>query len=223
MGDLRPSERSGEQVADWFNGQSSELKRLAGSGRLLISQPGESDRITLSFQTDGETTRYRFRNRIGVEGGEMLVRPDSIVVLNRIDGVVQIFARNHPGLTPVGALSTLSLIDLFDFRLHAARIAGIMEDETHLEVTLQEGDRLVIDKENGQLRERHRADARAPYKRALFDLYSRFDDSLLPGRVTLYGQDGETRLTLLVRDWSPNPELPPLTLELPPDIRIERP
>lgn len=223
MGELRPSDLSAADVVKLTNGESPELERISGTGRLLISQPGGSDRISISFQALEDRALYEFRSRIGVDGGRLFVDEDSIQIWDKMENIVQIVSRENPNLTPLSSLATLSLPDLFQVRLMAGQIEQVREDETHLNVTLQSGATLIVEKATGTVLELHRTgEARALYDRAVFELHREQGAFRLPGKITIFGQGGETRLTLLLRNLTPNPDLPPLKLDLPSDIRIER-
>lgn len=223
MGELQSSDMSHQDLIRLIHGDAPELVRISGQGRLLISQPGGSDRISVDFYANQQRALYSFRNRIGVEGGEILVDQDSIRVWNKMESVLQIVSRENPGLTPLGALSTLPLTELFQVRLNPREIEKILEDDTHLNVVLKTGARLIVVKESGTVVERHQElESNALYDRAVFELHRESGSFRLPGKITIFGTDGETRLTLLVRESTPNSELPPLKLDLPAGIRTER-
>ncbi|MGM0505561.1 MAG: hypothetical protein ACQER4_00045 [Bacteroidota bacterium] len=223
MGELRRSDLSPQELVHLVHGETPELERISGEGRLFISQPGGSDRITVEFHADRERALFSFRNRIGIDGGEILVDQDSIRVWNKMDNLLQIVSRDNPGLTPLGALSTLPLTELFQVRLDSRDIEEILENDTHLDVQLQNGTRLIVTRQSGTVLELHKeSDPNALYDRAVYELHRESGSFRLPGKITIFGTDGETRLTLLIREATPNGELPPLQLDLPSGIRTER-
>ncbi|MEX1211844.1 MAG: hypothetical protein WEA36_03275 [Balneolaceae bacterium] len=223
MGELHESGMQPQELLELVHGDSPNLERISGEGRLLVSQPGGSDRITLEFHADQDRALFSFRNRIGVDGGELLVDRDSIRIWNKMENLLEIVSRNDPGLTPIGTLSTLPLPELFQVRLEARDIEEILEDDTYLNVGLRNGTRIIVAKRNGAVLELdHESNPDAHFERAVFDLHRESGPFRLPWKITIFGTDGETRLTLLIRDLSANSELPPLQLDLPSDIRTER-
>lgn len=56
------------QIIDRIPNYSGDLVSAKGKGRALVSEPGNSDRITIDFETDTVLSLLTFKNRIGITG-----------------------------------------------------------------------------------------------------------------------------------------------------------
>jgi len=120
-GDLERADISADEFVDLVADYSDSLFTLSGNGRAFISQPGNNDRISLEFHSDKEASLVTFRNRIGIEGGQLLVKDDSVLVYNRIDRTAERVSLRDANLTDVGSLATINLIELFHYPINENR------------------------------------------------------------------------------------------------------
>lgn len=220
-GELREAEIEIGTLAEQLPDYTNELQTLSGRGRLLISQPGGSDRLSLDYYSDRESSLITFRNRVGIEGGQLLVKQDSILVYNRVDRVAERYSLEDGELTELGELATVNLMELFHFPVERDSIDQLFEGEEHYVIVTPGETRITIDKERLQTVEAHfRPGSNARYSRIVFEEYAEVDGFFLPRKITIFSTGGETRLTLLVRDLQANPTLPALDIDLPDDIPV---
>jgi hypothetical protein len=197
------------------------LVTLSGNGRALISQPGNSDRVTLDFHSDRDSSLLTFRNRLGIEGGQLLVRDDSVLVYNRIDRVAEKISLKDANLTDVGTLATINLIELFHYPFHDHHITDVFQDHQFYVAITSDDTRITIDRESGLILDlQTHPDAGYPYSRIHYEAYGNYQDFTLPGKITIFSADGEIRVTFLVRQLQTNSDLPDMNISIPEEVPI---
>lgn len=221
--DLEPSELTPEEFLTYIPNYSEQLYRLSGNGRLLISQPGQSERITLDFRADKSASLISFRNQIGIEGGQILVEGDSLLVYNRVDNVARKGSLEDAELTDVSSLATINIIDLFHFPLHELEVTTVFQDPDQrfwiAETT--DGTMITVDRAQKLVREvRTRPASPAPYSRIRYESYDVLNNFFLPRKITIFNSDADSRVTFLVRQLQVNPVLPELTIDIPEEIPV---
>lgn len=220
-GELERADINAEEFADMVPDYSHSLETLTGNGRAFISQPGNSDRISVDFLSDRNASLVTFRNRIGIEGGELLVKDDSVLVYNRIDRIAEKISLRDANLTEVGTLATINLVEPFHYPLERGEITGIYQDEEHYVAITGDGTRITIDKETGFIMDvQTRPESGAPYSRINYQSYELIEDFYLPRNIAIFSPDGDIRVTLLVRQLQINKELPDLEIRIPDEIPL---
>ncbi len=220
-GDLERADISADEFADLVPDYSDSLLTLSGSGRAFISQPGNNDRISLDFQSDKEASLVTFRNRIGIEGGQLLVKDDSVLVYNRIDRIAEKVSLKDAHLTEVATLATINLIELFHYPIDRTEISDVFEDQHYYVAATGNGTRITIDKENGFVLDLQTdAGSGTPYSRINYESYERINGFYLPNKITIFSSDGDTRVVFLVRQLQTNSPLPALEIDIPDEIQV---
>jgi hypothetical protein len=220
-GELEHADIGIEELSEMVPDYLESLYTLSGSGRALISQPGNSDRLTLDFHSDRETSLLTFRNRLGIEGGQLLVQNDSVLVYNRIDKVAEKISLKDANLTDVGTLATINLIELFHFPFHEHNITDLFQDNQFYVAITGDDTRITIDRDNGLILDlQTHPDAGYPYSRIHYEAYGSYGDFTLPGKITIFSSDGEIRVTFLVRQLQTNSELPDMEIPIPEEVPI---
>ncbi len=77
---LYPLTESITSVVSKIPNYRTSITSAKGKGRALVSEPGNSDRISITFETDSVLSLLTMKNRVGIEGGQMLVDKDSILI-----------------------------------------------------------------------------------------------------------------------------------------------
>lgn len=220
-GELTEAEISIDQFHEGLLQYGENLQTLSGNGRLLISQPGNSDRLSLDYHSDRQASLITFRNRIGIEGGRILVSSDSLLFYNRIDRIAERHSLRNGNLTELGALATVNLTELFNYPVNRDSLAALYETEYHFIAFSYGGTRITTDKQDGNILEvRFDPAEETRYSRVIYEEHADFDGFILPRKITIFGREGETRLTLLVRQLRINAPLPPLQIEIPDEIPV---
>lgn len=220
-GELERADISTEALVDMVPDYSDRLQTLSGSGRAFISQPGNSDRVSIDFHSNREVSLVTFRNRLGMEGGQLLVEEDSVLVYNRIDKVAEKISLKDANLTEVGTLATINLVELFHYPIQRSEITDIYQDDQYYVAITEDRTRITIDKNSGFIMDlQTHPDSDAPYSRISYESYESLGDFYLPKKITIFSQDGAIRVTMLVRQIQANQELPELKIQVPDEVPI---
>lgn len=204
---------------------SEDLQTMTGSGRALVSEPGNSNRVTVEFQSNRSRSLLTIRTSIGVEGGQILIEKDSLLIYNKVDDIAQKVSPAQSTLSSVGSIASLNMLDLFNFRIDADQIEQIFDNGDTYLVLLTDGAAVEVDKSSGLVVrvDRSQSPPPIPYKTIEYDGYAKIDRFQLPRKITIFSDDGNSRATFLVQQLDVNGKLPPLDIDLPDDVPIYRP
>lgn len=204
---------------------SDELQTMSGSGRALVSEPGNSDRVTVDFQSNRQRSLLTIRTSVGVEGGQILVEEDSLLIYNKVDKIAQKVSPEQSNLSSVGSIASLNMLDLFNFRIDVRNVNQIFEDGDQYVVLLNNDTLVYVDKSSGLVSRVDRSESvpPIPYKTIDYEGYANIDRFQLPRKITIFSGDGRSRATFLVQQLDVNGKLPPLRINIPEDIPINRP
>ncbi len=216
---------SAEELTALIPNYNDELFTISGSGRAIVSEPGNSDRVAIRFQANRNEGLINVRNSAGIEGGQIYVDRDSLLVYNRIDKIAEKVSLQHGNLTSVGSIASINLIDLLNYTFDANEVDQIYDDGDQFVVLLHDESLIRVTKRSGFIQNVVHATYRrsAPYSRIDYDGYAQIHSFHLPRRVTIYSTDGNSRAALLVQQLELNVELPELGINLPDDITVKRP
>lgn len=220
-GDLEKADIKPKELLRLIPSNEESLNTLSGTGRALVSQPGNSDRVTLEFYSDRDTSLVTVRNRLGMEGAKILVHSDSVLIYNRIDEIAEKSSLNGGSLSQVGSLASVNLVDLFHYRPTRPEIRQILEDENYYVVITSDQTQVTIDKSTGLiLNIRSSETSNRPYSEIIYESYEILNGFYLPRKITIFSIDGTSRVTFLVRQLEVNRTLPPLEIQIPEDTLI---
>lgn len=223
--DLDPASITPDSLVLAMPDYSENLQTISGNGRALVSEPDNSDRVTIDFQSNRNRSLLTIRTSIGIEGGQILIEPDSLLIYNKVDKIAQKVSPEQSTLSSVGSIASLNMLDLFNFRIDAESIEQIFDNgETYL-VLLDNRAVVEVEKNSGLVVrvDRSQSDPPVPYQSIDYEGYAQIDRFQLPRKITIFSGDGRSRATFLVQQLHVNGKLPPLEIELPDDIPIYRP
>jgi len=223
--DLEFADITSEELTDLIPNYNSDLFTVSGSGRAIVSEPGNSERVTIRFQANRDEGLIHVRNSAGIEGGQIYVDKDSLIVYNRLDKIAEKVSLRQSNLSAVGSLASVNLIELLNFTFEISEVDRIYDDEDQFVVLLHDQSLIRVIKSSGFILNVVHANGRhsAPYSRIDYDGYAEINSFQLPRRVTIYSIDGESRAALLIQQLEPNSELPKLGIDLPDDVIVKRP
>lgn len=222
-GDFTRVDISEEEVVSQIPNYSDELDSIKGKGRALVSEPGNSDRVTIDFQANRELSLLTFQNRIGIEGGQMLVDRDSILIYNKLDKIAQKISIYDGRMTSLNELASINILDLLNFKVNAEDVQSIWESNNSYQLRLKNGARVFVNKENGRVQQvDHSRRGPAPYSRIIYESYGELNGFTLPRKITIFSADGDSRVVFLVRSLEVNPGKLNLEMDIPNDITIQR-
>jgi len=222
---LERADLTAEELVDMVPNYSESLLTISGSGRAIVSEPGNTERVTLQFQSNRNESLITVRNSVGIEGGQIYVDTDSLLIYNRVDRIAEKVPLRDGRLSSVGTIASINILDLINFTFEADDIEEIYDDRETFVALLTNRSILNISKADGTILEVVHAieNFNAPYSRIEYEGYGTIEGFRLPRRITIYSRDGESRAALLVQRLDVNTELPELYIVLPDDIPIYRP
>lgn len=222
---LDPALITADSLVAMMPDYSAELQTMTGRGRALVSEPGNSSRVTVEFQTNRSRSLLTIRTSIGVEGGQILIEPDSLLIYNKIDNVAQKVAPEQSTISSVGSIASLNMLDLFNFRVRADQVEQIFDNGDTYLVLLKDRAAIEVDKSSGLVVKVDRSQSLPPipYQQIEYDGYAEINRFQLPRKITIFSGDGQSRATFLVQQLNVNGKLPPLEIDIPDDIPIYRP
>ncbi|MGM0459535.1 MAG: DUF4292 domain-containing protein [Bacteroidota bacterium] len=225
LGDLEEAAITPDSLTSLMPDYREELQTLSGRGRALVSEPGNSDRVTVEFQSNRSKSLLTIRTSIGVEGGQILIEPDSLLIYNKVDKIAQKISPEQSSMSSVGSIASLNMLDLFNFTIEPEDIDKIFEDGNRYFVLLSNQVVLEIDRSSGHVIkvDRSQSDPPIPYRTIEYEGYAEINRFQLPRKITIFSRDGNSRATFLVQQLDVNGKLPPLSVELPEEISIQRP
>jgi outer membrane lipoprotein-sorting protein len=198
-----------------------KLQSIKGKGRAIVSEPGNTERVTVLFSSNRMKSLVTVRNGIGIEGGQMLSDGDTLLVYNKIDK----FARKIPirggKLDRINRLASLNILDMISYSVSSSDVETVWENEELYQLQLSSGTNVFVDKNSGVIRQVEQpADSELPYSKIKYDAYSSIKGFTLPRRISIFGAEGESKVALQLTGLELNPALGALTINLPDDTRI---
>lgn len=223
--DLEPAPISKDSLLSLIPNYEEQLYTMSGSGRALVSEPGNSDRVTVEFLSNREKSLLTIRTSVGIEGGQILIDTDSLLIYNKIDEIAQKVSPEQSTLSSVGSIASLNMLDLFNFRVEMDEIDQVFDSGAAYLILLNNNAVIRVDKSSGLILhvDRSRSEPPVPYRSIEYEGYAEINGFQLPRKITIFSGDGQSRATFLVQQLHVNGKLPPLTVQLPEDIPIQRP
>jgi len=221
--EMELSDESAESIVQDMHDYRKSLKTLEGSGRAIVSEPDNSERVTVQFRSNREESRLSIKNSVGIEGGEIYVDRDSLLVYNKVDKFAEKVSVNRGKQTSVGSLASMNILDLFNFTVDASEVEDVYEDAETFVLLLRDDSYVRIRKESYMVEEvvRRRTEG-ASIGRIEYDGFADLEGFMMPRRITVYSSDGESRAVLIVQNLEINADLPDLPLTIPENIPIYR-
>jgi hypothetical protein len=222
-GDFSRADISKEEVISAIPDYGTQLKSVKGKGRALVSEPGNSDRVNIDFQANKELSLLVIQNRIGIEGGQMLVDQDSILIYNKLDKIAQKVSIYDGRMTSLNELASINILDLINYKVDEEQVYSVWEDNNLYQLRLKNGADVFISKENGWVQQvEQNQNVRAPYSKIIYEGYGELDGFTLPRKITIFSADRDSRVIFLVRSMEVNPTKIELEIDIPNDIIIQR-
>jgi len=221
--EMESSGESAEMIVQNMPDYRESLNTLEGSGRAIVSEPDNNERVTVQFLSNREESRLSIKNSVGIEGGEIYVDRDSLLVYNKVDKFAEKVSVNEGKQTSVGSLATMNILDLFNFTVDVSEVVGVYEDADTFVLLLRDDSFVRLRKETYLVEEVVRRGAEgASIGRIEYDGFADLEGFMMPRRITVYSSNGTSRAVLIVQSLEINRELPDLTLTIPEDIPIYR-
>jgi hypothetical protein len=211
------------EVIDKIPNYSGDLISVKGKGRAIVSEPGNSDRITIDFETDTSLSLLTFKNRIGITGGSMLVDADSILIYNKIDKYAEKVSIQNGRMTNLNELASVNLLDLMNFKIEAEDVERILQSDTEYVLGFYNKGIARINKKDGTVRYVEQSGASGlPYSSLTYESYGIINGYTLPRKITILSADRNSQVVFQIRSLEVNPKNLELKINIPNDIIIER-
>ena len=205
------------QIPDYSN----TLITISGKGKAIVSEPGNTERVTIYFSSTRAKSLITVKNGVGIEGGQMLSDGDSLQVYNKIDNYVRNISIKDGKLSKINNLASLNILTMINFTIDPESVKNVKEDAEYHQLNLDSGARVYLDKESAMIREvRQPSTSELPYSKISYDAYSTIKGYKLPRRITIISADETSKVAFLVQSLEINPKLDPLTIEIPNDATV---
>ncbi|HYX06291.1 MAG TPA: hypothetical protein VE912_06115, partial [Bacteroidales bacterium] len=107
---FKESDVEASQITAQIPNYQDTLLRISGKGKAIVSEPGNSDRITIYFTGNRDSSKVTIKNRIGIEGGQMLADRDSILIYNSVDKVARKITIQNAYSTNLDGLASINIL-----------------------------------------------------------------------------------------------------------------
>jgi len=202
---------------------SGSLTSIKGKGRAIVSEPGKSDRVTVDFETDTVLSLLKFKNRIGISGGSMLVDNDSILVYNKIDKYAEKISIQNGRTTNLNELASVNLLDLLNYKIESEDVEQILQSDSEYVIGFYNKGIALINKKNGTVSYVEQARSSGlPYSSLTYESYGTIEGYTLPRKITILSMDRNSQVIFQIRLLEVNPENLNLEIDIPKDIIIQR-
>jgi hypothetical protein len=222
-GDFIQSSRNASEVLDQIRKPEVSLESITGRARAQFSGPGSSERSGVTFASDRERTLLIFRNSLGIEGGRLLVEPDSVTLYNRIDQVAQKVSSDNHNVMFENGFYAVNMLNILNPDLQKRVPRRIYENDTAWRITFDDHVSMVFNKDTGDLIQfEYRILNNFSFSTYLFANYIDVDGYRLPRNVQVTTNDRRSNIYLFMQSYEVNPPLVDLTLDIPGHVRIDR-
>lgn len=200
---------------------SNSLNTLKGKGKAIVSEPGNTERVTIYFSSSRAKSLITVKNGVGIEGGQMLTDGDSLLVYNKIDNYVRRISIKDGQLSKINNLASLNILDMINFFIEDNTVTKVLENEKYYLLNLDSGAKVYLSKEDALIREvRQPASSDLPYSKIIYDSYSSIEGYKLPRRISIISADESSKVAFLVQSLEINPMLKTLTINIPDDATV---
>ncbi len=219
--DFSRSGVSATELAERVPDYRDSLRTVSGRGRAIVSEPGNSERVTVLFSGNRERSLLEIRNSLGIEGGKLLSDGDTLLIYNRVDRYARKIPLGSDRLRSIDHLASVNILELINYPLAPGAVRRVMESESLYLARMKDGGNIYIDRESGRIRRVEApSTSELPYSRIIYEGYGETGGYIIPRKITIFSSDGSARVTFQVRSIEINPELDSLSIDLPEDIRI---
>lgn len=216
--DLTPQE-----VVQQIPQSDHQLSSIRGKGKALISSPEQSERSTLHFYGNRDTSRITIQNQLGIKGGEIMATGDSILVYNKIDREAHKLSFAEAHATQINSLASANLVEVLNYRITPSRIDRILANSQYYLLIMVDNTKVRVDRETYHIKNvQLPPNGKKPYNQIQYEEYRELEGFHLPRKLTITSADRRSRVTLLVQSLTINPENLTLSLDIPDTILIQR-
>lgn len=219
--EFQKSNTRAETIVSALPDYSSTLSTLQGKGRAIVSEPGNTDRVTVYFSSTQNKSLVTVKNSVGIEGGELLTDGDTLLIYNKIDKVARRVPIGEGNLSRINNLASMNILSLINIPVEAKHVREVLENKNRYRLRLESGAQLVVDKKSHTILSiQQPQSSNLPYSRILYDAYSQIDGFMLPRKITIFSADANSRVNFMIQSLDVNPEIEEPSITLPDNITI---
>lgn len=222
-GVFEPSEFDAASFFEYYSGHIPMLSAVSGQAAVQVSEPGNTERLTVRFQSDRTHSLLLLRNNLGIEGGRIYSDPDSVIIYNRLEQEARKMSHDDAAWFYLNGVTALNLIQILYPVTGPEHISRILENDRFFLVEAHNGDRHFIDRERMLImqtdREVHHPEA---YHTFLFENHAQIEGFHLPRRIRILSSDRKSSIFLVIRALDVNPSELNFNPGIPDDIELIR-
>lgn len=219
--DFRPSSADISEIVSQLPDYNTELNTVEGKGRAIVSEPGNTERVTILFSSNRQKSLVTIRNGLGIEGGQLLTDGDSLLVYNKVDKYARKVPVKEGNLNRINRLASLNILDMLNYSVSEDKVETLLESESSYQLQLKSETNIYVNKEDFTIRKIEQPQSSTlPYSNIEYDAYASVDGFTLPRRISIFGSEGKSKVALQITTLNLNIELDSLTINIPDDIDI---
>lgn len=208
-------------VVDSIPHYRDELHSVKGEGRAIVSEPGNTERITLLFKSNRQKSLVTIRNGIGIEGGQLLTDGDTLLIYNKIDEYARKIPIRSGNLDRINRLAALNILDIISYSVSADEVQSVLENDQTFKLILTSGTEIYVDKKSYLVQKVVQPkNSQLPYSKITYGAYGSLNKFILPRRITIFGAEEKSKIALQLTALELNPNLNTLGINLPNDIPV---
>lgn len=201
-----PSEMEAVAFFEAYTTRNIIPRTLSGRATVQVSEPGQSERVSVQFRSDHSQSLLLVSNNLGMEGGRIHSDPDSVTVYNRIEKVAHRMSRDDAArfyLNGIGAMNLIRILYPFN---GPSEIAGIYENDDYFLVETIPGERHLLSRDSMLLRRTERRNVSPEaYHTFEFTNHAEREGYRLPRRIRIVSYDGKSHIFLVIRSLQTDP------------------
>ncbi len=222
-GTFEPSEMDKELFYDRYAETRQNLHSLNGRASVQVSEPGNTERLTVTFRSDRSESLLLIRNNLGMEGGRIYSNPDSVIIYNRLENQVHKMSHDDAAWFYLNGITALNLIRILHPITDPDDITALHENDEFFLVETANGERHYVERAHYRLmRSEREVFQPEAYSTFLFDNHAEINGLQMPGRIQILSSDEKSNIFFVIRSLDVNPATLDFDPEIPDDLDIRR-
>ena len=222
-GNFTSSTTSPDSIMAAIPNYSDNFTTVKGKGKAIVSEPENSERVTLYFSSNRRKSLITIKNSLGIEGGKLLTDGDTLLVYNKVDHYARKIPVQNSNLDNINNLASINILGILNVPVSSGEVDRVLENVSTYLLQLKTGSSIYVNKNNLLIQQIDRPPSSTlPYSQIKYDGYEEVDGLKMPRRITIFSADKSAKIDLLIQSLEINPALGDLNIDLPDDIKIYR-
>jgi len=222
-GEFTSADLTPEKLVQQMKTPGESLTAVQGKSKALISQPGNTDKATLTFKSTRTQTLVEIKNRIGIDGGLLFLTSDSVLLYNRVDNYAKKTDRRSGQLPELSGISPINILQILDYQFQAEDVSQINTNGEIIKAILTDNTLVELwadTRRISSISQPYRSDV--PFTKLVFEGYSSIKGYSLPRKITIINSNRNTKVVLLMQNLDVNSKNMIIEPDIPRDITIQR-